>query len=604
MPDRRTTLLVLCLAAAGALFAWSTVRDLRSSTRQVEDLMTSQARSAADLIGESARHGLAVWRNWEDEVYARLVDNARWIAARDSVRRLTDDDLRLLAREHGLGRINLVDAEGRRVATSWVRPSGGTPGWSSESPPGPRAAHGPILREGQRVQRIGFREGRGVPGARYAVAVARAGGGAIVVNVAAESLQTAHEEALPGHLFRALGEAHGMRYLVIQDENGVLAASADSGAWSTQLDDQELAGLLVRPMESRGAGSLGDDRLLVTREIENEFGRVFEVMRPIALPEADPAVLRIGLSPEPLDHARAAFRRRAVTRAGVFVVALGLGAALLLAWQRHALLDREIARARARLLAQEEEARRRDKLVAMGSLASGVAHEIRNPLNTIQMAAQQLARDAGAGEDVRSQALDIRHEGDRIEAIVQQFLSFARPRPPRLERIDAGAVAADVARLEEPSCASAGVTLRCEAEPAEADLDAEYLRQVLHNLVRNAREAMTAGAKGATGSITMVVRRRSREIEIRVEDDGPGIPEAIRERIFDLYFTTRPSGTGLGLALAAQAVASMGGTLRLDEGRVRGAAFVLSFPRRVVPRGATGSNEPEAGDDRRERETA
>lgn len=587
MLNRRTILLILTLTAAGALLAWATARDLRSSTEQAERLMVWQARSVADLITESAGHGLVAWRNWEDEVFARLVDNARWIAARDSVRHLTDTELRVLAGDHGLGRINIIDAEGRRTATSWTRPSSIGGAWSPESRPGPRGVHAPVLKKGERVQRIGFREGRGVPGARYAVAVARAGGGAIVVNVFAESLRIAQDEISPGHLFRAMGEAHGIRYLVIQDTSGVLAASADSGAWSTAEDDPEVARLLSPAAQGDVTATPGRAEPLVTREIDTAFGRVFEVLCPAHLPSAGPAVLRVGLSPEPLDRAQAAFRRRALTRAGVFLLALGLGAGLLLAWQRHALLDREIARVRAKLEANEREARRRDKLVAMGSLASGVAHEIRNPLNTIQLTAQQMAREPAVGEELRAQARDIHAEGARIEAIVQQFLSFARPRPPRLERMDVGSVVAEVARTEEPAFAAAGVTLRLKSEPVDAELDAEYLRQILHNLVRNAREAFAGRTDDSGGSVALTVRRRRGDVEIRVEDDGPGIPAALRDRVFDLYFTTKPSGTGLGLALAAQAAASMGGTLRLDHERAQGTAFVLSFPRHPAP-GADG----------------
>ncbi|MCA9730129.1 MAG: hypothetical protein KC729_20765, partial [Candidatus Eisenbacteria bacterium] len=373
------------------------------------------------------------------------------------------------------------------------------------------------------------------------------------------------EQVGPGHLIRSLGATPGVRYIAIQDTDGILAASTDLPTLPVLRDDPELA-------------SLDDDRHLVTHEIETDMGRVFEVARRIRLAEGGPVVLRIGLDSASLDHAREALRLRTWMRTGILIVMIGLAAALLLAWQRHEILDREVAAVRTELRAREQEALQAQKLVAMGELASGVAHEIRNPLNTIHMIAQQLEREPDLDSELRTQVGHVTSESRRIEGIVQQFLTFARPRRPQLETLDLAEIARKTAQAADAAYAAAGVRLTVQTESIKTALDRGFVTEIIENLLRNAREASAAG-----GEVGLSIERVGSDAILAVEDEGPGVPADVRQRIFDLYFTTKPEGSGVGLALVAQMAASMGGGVRLDETTPRGARFVVHFPVRKEP---------------------
>ncbi len=288
--------------------------------------------------------------------------------------------------------------------------------------------------------------------------------------------------------------------------------------------------------------------------------------------------VRVGLDREPLDRARADVRLRAWARAAVLFTVTVLAALMLLSWQGRRVLESETDRLRTELAAREQEAQRSARLTAMGELAAHVAHEIRNPLNTIHMNAQQLARDAALDPAVRLAAEDMRSGTGRIEEIVRQFLEVARPRRPRTEPLDLREHAESFGRAARAGFDAAGITFEVNARSARAHADPALLGEIVENLLRNAREALPTG-----GHVRLETFERGGEAMLAVQDDGPGVPEALRERIFDLYFTSKPDGTGLGLSLVSQMASVMGGGVRLETPPGGGARFVVHFPREGSP---------------------
>lgn len=544
---------LLALAALGLLLAWLILEDIRSGTAGVEQLMQAQARSVSDLIRESSTHGFEVYRRWEDEVAARLLDNARWIARRDSVRPWTEEELSRLASVHALGRINLFDAHGEKVASSWTDAEIGIPPRHD-----PRDFIAPILRGEARELRIGFKEARFRGGSRFAVAVARRGGGAIVVNIFADSMRATLESVQPQHLLGVLGAASGVRYLLLQRADSVLAASPPGAA--ALGTDSSLGGL--RP----GA----PPRIRERREAP---GPAYEVAQVVGMPDGSEALLRVGLDPAPLERARAGVRARVLARTAWALLVAALAAGLLMVRQRHRIMTREMVRVRAELEARERESARQARLAAMGEMAARVAHEVRNPLNTILMIAQRLNRRSDLGESLREDVEDVTAESRRIEGTVQRFLDLARPLAPRLEPLEVAAAVAASARAARAAFEAAGVELAVAGEPAHARLDPAMLAEIVDNLLRNAREASPRGAR-----VSVEVRRDAGRVVIAVEDAGPGVDPALRERVFDPFFSTKPEGIGLGLSTVAQLAASMDGTVTLERASGGGARFVIGFP--------------------------
>jgi signal transduction histidine kinase len=233
-----------------------------------------------------------------------------------------------------------------------------------------------------------------------------------------------------------------------------------------------------------------------------------------------------------------------------------------------------------RLLEQARQSAARASYV--GLLASGLAHEIRNPLNAMNMNLQMLEEELAASpERIDPEHAELlestKSEIKRLERLVNNFLAYARPAAPRFENGDLNAVVKDVLRLLEADFRQSRVTLRPDLEPLlpHVETDDTQLKQALINLLVNARQVLKDGG-------TVTVRTRAGvhgEIVIEVEDDGPGIPAEFRERIFEVFYSSRGGGTGLGLPIARQIVERHGGTIEVDSVEGRGTTFRMRLPR-------------------------
>jgi two-component system sensor histidine kinase PilS (NtrC family) len=245
----------------------------------------------------------------------------------------------------------------------------------------------------------------------------------------------------------------------------------------------------------------------------------------------------------------------------------------------------------------------RERLAAVGELAAGVAHEVRNPLaaisGCIEMLRAQSRERSADSEQERLMSIVLR-EIERLDALISDFLQFARPAPPKLEAVELLPLLEEVAGMCRAAC-PAGVRVIVRAAPAgglRALADPKQLRQVLWNLVRNAVEAVgergtvalsaeravLAGAQAHAAVLRSGAAGEGEGVEIVVADDGPGIePEAL-ERIFDPFFTTKPAGTGLGLALVHRIVTAHEGSVSVHAGRGAGARFCVRLPAAREPR--------------------
>jgi len=238
-----------------------------------------------------------------------------------------------------------------------------------------------------------------------------------------------------------------------------------------------------------------------------------------------------------------------------------------------------------------EKMKERDRLAALGEMAAGLAHEIRNPLGAIKGAAQYL--DPATLRSGDSEILQIIvEEVNRLDGVVTQFLDYSRPFPDRatdkFSRTDLNDVVARTMKLVETSL-PANVRVEMDLEPQVPLVlgDAEQLKQVFINLALNAVQAMPDG-----GHLTVRTRRPQNPlelsdasprytadmVEVRFADTGAGIPEDAKDRIFIPFYTTKSKGTGLGLAISQRVVKGHGGTIEVQSRLGEGTEFILRFP--------------------------
>ena len=226
----------------------------------------------------------------------------------------------------------------------------------------------------------------------------------------------------------------------------------------------------------------------------------------------------------------------------------------------------------------EERLERNERMTAMGALASGVAHEIRNPLNAIQMIIQRLGREfapADADKEEYSHLVnDVRGEITRVNKIIEQFLRFARPPEPEKKRIPVKSFASDIMRILENQAAEKDMRLINDGfDEGILSLDPEKMKQVFINLIQNALEAMEPG-----GQVTISGRSAPGGYRFSVSDTGKGIePDNIR-KIFNLYYSTKRAGTGIGLSLVHQIITQHDGSIEVESTPGKGTAFIITLP--------------------------
>jgi signal transduction histidine kinase len=221
------------------------------------------------------------------------------------------------------------------------------------------------------------------------------------------------------------------------------------------------------------------------------------------------------------------------------------------------------------------------RFAAISRISGGVAHEIKNPLNAISLRLDLLRERLGAPPEELKPEIDILlNEVRRLDRVVKTFLDFSRPVEVKLEEVDLAALAREIAELMTPQARLAGVALEFEGSADHTGRirgDADMLKQAVLNLVTNALDAMSH-AKTEGGQLRLRVSTVDEAVRMEIADNGPGIPENLRDKVFQLYFTTKQRGSGIGLAMTYRAVQLHNGTINFTSEDGRGTTFYLQFP--------------------------
>ena len=247
--------------------------------------------------------------------------------------------------------------------------------------------------------------------------------------------------------------------------------------------------------------------------------------------------------------------------------------------EKHRRTAEHLAEANRQVLVAHEAVRRSDKLAALGQLTAGLAHELRNPLGTIKASAEMLnVQHSAENEVAREVAGFISTEVDRTNSLVTRFLQFARPLRLRLESADLAHLLDRAIAEAEREAPGIAVYRNYAPEIPPFPFDAELMERVFYNLVLNAAQATPPG-----GTVTVKTRAEGRIAEIAVIDRGNGIGAAQMKDIFNPFFTTKPEGVGLGLAIVAKIVDEHGGKIAVESEPGKGSIFCVSLPMDPAP---------------------
>ncbi len=367
--------------------------------------------------------------------------------------------------------------------------------------------------------------------------------GALVSDLAEEASPVS-KEALERAL--AMHRDEGLRYVALVDREGRPLAEAGHA---------EMGSAMQRPGESRIEGRRARMTGLLAPP-RRGMRPPFPGARPDRPPGA--ALLVVELEPPVIETLRRDLRRISIVAAAAASVLL----AFAVAWSRSA----------RRLAALEARAAREQRLVALGSMSSVMAHELRNPLASLKGHAQLLAEDLeDAGDSKRhAKAARVVTDAERLELLTTTLLDFVRDGPIERTTVSASElVERSLADLPGERVKEERVKVDLGAAPAKVEADPGRLARAVHNLVDNALQA------SPEGDVELTVASDGPDVVICVRDHGPGLPPGAEAQIFEPFMTTRVRGTGLGLAVARRIAEQHGGTLTAENHPAGGALFTL-----------------------------
>ena len=228
----------------------------------------------------------------------------------------------------------------------------------------------------------------------------------------------------------------------------------------------------------------------------------------------------------------------------------------------------------------EKEIQRHDRLVALGKMAAGVAHEVRNPLSSIKGFATLLGSKFKDGSQEHEAADLLVHEAERLNRSITELLNYARPTTLKKEQINLGDLVSSSLKLISSDAQALGVKTSLETDPDVPDItaDRDRINQVLLNLYLNGLQATEDSSREKELKVSVHFDDTEGRIRINVQDNGKGIPQESIDKVLDPYFTTKPEGTGLGLALAYKIIDEHDGTIRFKSTEGQGTTVIVTLP--------------------------
>lgn len=544
---------------------------------QNELLRQTEAKGLAltDVMEANIRDSLLANRLLEELVGQRLLDNARLIDELLQFPRTDQKLLQQIASANRLSKIELLDLKGQPL--------------DALPAPNPRRMHEMMERMGkippaqfdeQHGAMMTFMWGRRwqlpkeqtpVPakvtvnkfweGSVFGVALgAQSFSGIIAVHANADYIVNFRKQIDVQKHIEDLGRQSDIEHVALVDNNYKVLAHTNSKLVNLRHDDP----LLIEMKSNRGPG-----RGIVERP---DGSRHFDIVRPITVNGAPLGFLEIGLS---LRSMEAAWRRslRSMAVFGLVILAVGiLGMAAIFYNQRGHLQKVQLL---------QDEINRKERLSELGNMAATVAHEIRNPLNSVSMGLQRLKAEFTPTEDAEEYGHFLhlmQEEVRRLNSIVEQFLFLARPLTVNREAIEVDEFLHEITALLTAEAETSKVKFELTVAPNLPPLSADrnYLKQLLLNLILNGVQAMPSG-----GTLSLRADAEQEFVRLKVIDRGGGIDRDKLSKIFEPYFTTKANGSGLGLAIARRIVEVHGGKITVDSRPGEGSCFSVLLPSSV-----------------------
>lgn len=516
--------------------------------------MTHYAQLLTNTIQKSAANSIILHKLLNYYIEEWFKSNLQQLGKLETAWDLNNEYLTAYAAENKIYYINLYDQKGNREKYSHL----------DRQCLNYQTIIQPILRKETNVSVYGIQPMSDNAEEVYIIAVARPQGGAIVGAMKAQRFTAIQGVVGIERYLNTIATDSSIIYIAIQDSSRIIAKTDN-------LDPSHLSAL-------KKTATYRNIKSFQWENSSYQNKQIFEVSTPLTiLHNQYYGVLRIGLDYSPIQKMQKDLLQRIPIRLLVLLIVGFILFLYSISIQNVHIMEKEKAKITNEVYLLQHNLRHKEKMSAIGELATGIAHEIRNPLSAISMTVQRLEREYKPtdGNAEQKRLFDIvRKEIDHIGASVKQLLQYSKPAPLQISPHRLDQIIDKIVKLYRSKAAEAGITLVWN-NPTEvtASIDSEKIRECLINILENA-----LAATPPKGTISIELKHNKREIIIIIQDTGHGISQEDLPKIFNLYFTTKSNGTGFGLAYAQQIIAEHGGRIEVQSQSGKGSCFRIVLP--------------------------
>lgn len=559
------SVLLIFVITAFIIISFSVI-EIRQSRNDMLELMENQSHSLLEGLSSALENSLIINEEIEKESEEKLFDNAGYIKFLYEKRMVTNKLLEEFALSNNLFRINIFNSNGVKLFSSHSMTKN-----NFGSGADPKNVLSDIFEDETDTLVIGLRSSNNENNYRYAIAIAASDRSAIVLNADADNIIENRKKFGFGSLLNKFASGANYLYAAVQDTAGIIAASTKISSLE-EINRSEFLMTAMRDSSSAWRISTYNDK------------DIFEAVHPFSYDGKIIGLLRIGLSLENYDDINTRIFARTLIMGFVLLIFGSVLFSLVFLKQNFNILQ---DRYKSVELLKNQIMERNERLKATGMLASGVAHEIRNPLNTIGTIAQQLNTDFKPESD-KEEYLHltslIYSEVKRINETIENFLRFAKPLKLTKSNFNLYSLLTDLSLQFKKLTTDKEIKMEinCPSD-IEVNWDKNQIKQVFINLIQNAIDSIASNdannSIASNGEIAISVSEKNKIITIELSDTGKGILKEDEKKIFDLYYSTKTNGNGIGLSIVNKIIAEHEGTISVSSEPNIKTTFLIELPK-------------------------
>ncbi|MCF7741333.1 MAG: GHKL domain-containing protein [Candidatus Marinimicrobia bacterium] len=511
--------------------------------------MKQTSQNITSTVKQSSKNSLLGYDYLNAQVREQMISTMKFVNYQDSISAISSNFLEKLIQNSDIKRIRILDRD-RNVEFSTHDKEQYKLNYSTES----------FINSNNRYKIIGANSNRYLVRILYQ----RAKGGVIIADYSMRELIEFNRERGIGNYLNSVVSDSSIFYIAIQNEKGILAASKRVDSLSAVNYDSFLKKVI-------------NENVFDYRFSDFKGEKIYEAAMPFSVLDKYSGVIRIGLDFSPIQKVQESALWNVFVRVIILIILGFIVFSYAMSRNTVETLQKEKERMTEEVYELQKYLREKEKQNAIHHLASGVAHEIGNPLNALSLTIQRLKRKiSDKNEEVQNMVDLIKKEINRIEKIIQKFLNFSKPLPLNKEETNLSELTDEVINIYKNKLDENGVEVELDYnQDYYLYIDREKIKQCYINLIENSIEALE---NSDDKRINIELVKKDDKVEINFSDNGTGIEEENLSKIFNLYFSTKKNGTGIGLTKVYKIIRNHDGEFKVDSKLGEGTTFSIQLP--------------------------